>query len=135
MICLLKSYWNVYRKSSAKPECHFDNVFLKADRTLSELNFLFHLNSKTNLVTLRKCVIHIICNIIKLVWASVMYAKSIRPSAKARSKKNGARSATIKSRVLGALKLASEARDQNVPAKRSDFFLWKLNDFIQTLTN
>ena len=39
----------------------------------------------------------------------------------ARSRKNGARSATIKSRALGALKLASEARDENVPAKRADF--------------
>ena len=28
----------------------------------------------------------------------------------------------IKSRALGALKLASEARDENVPAKRADFF-------------
>ena len=58
VICLLKSYWNVYRKSSAKRECQDENVFLKANRALSELNFLFHLNSKTNLVTLRKCVIH-----------------------------------------------------------------------------
>ena len=32
-----------------------------------------------------------------------------------------ARSATIKSRALGALKLA---RDENVPAKRADFFFW-----------
>ena len=48
-------------------QCHDDNVFLKADRTFSELNFLFHLNSKTNLVILRKRVIHIICNIIKLI--------------------------------------------------------------------
>ena len=74
MICLLKSYWNVYKKSSAERECHDENVFLKADRALSELNFLFHFNSKTlrNLtLTLRKCVIHIICNIIKLIWASV----------------------------------------------------------------
>ena len=39
----------------------------------------------------------------------------------ARSGKNGARSVTIKSRALGALKLASEARDENVPAKRADF--------------
>ena len=31
----------------------------------------------------------------------------------------GARSATIKLRALGALKLA---RDENVPAKRADFF-------------
>ena len=34
----------------------------------------------------------------------------------------GARSATIESRALGALKLASEARNENVPAKRADFF-------------
>ena len=32
-----------------------------------------------------------------------------------------ARSATIELRALGALKLASEARDENVPAKRADF--------------
>ena len=42
-------------------ECHHENVFLKADRALSELNLLFHSNSKTNLVTLRKCEIPIIC--------------------------------------------------------------------------
>ena len=37
----------------------------------------------------------------------------------ARSRKNGARSATIKLRAPGALKLAS---DENVPAKRADVF-------------
>ena len=41
----------------------------------------------------------------------------------ARSRRNGARSATIELRALGALKLASEARDENVPAKRADFFI------------
>ena len=40
----------------------------------------------------------------------------------ARFRKNGARSATIELRALGALKLASEARNENVPAKRADFF-------------
>ena len=35
---------------------------------------------------------------------------------------NRARSVTIESRALGVLKLASEARDENVPAKRADFF-------------
>ena len=39
----------------------------------------------------------------------------------ARSRKNGARSATIESRALGALKLAREAGNENVPAKRADF--------------
>ena len=48
-----------------------------------------------------------------------MYAKSTRPSAKREVQKE--RSATIKSRALGALKLASEARDENVPEKRADF--------------
>ena len=43
----------------------------------------------------------------------------------ARSRKNGARSATTESRALGALKLASEARDENVPAKRADFFFYE----------
>ena len=41
-----------------------------------------------------------------------MYVKSTRTSAK------------IKSRALGALKLAREARDENVPAKWADFFIW-----------
>ena len=35
-----------------------------------------------------------------------------------------ARSATIESRALGALKLAREARNENVPAKRAHFFLY-----------
>ena len=42
----------------------------------------------------------------------------------ARSREIGARSATIKSRALGALKLAGEARDENVPAKRADFLFF-----------
>ena len=46
-----------------------------------------------------------------------MYVKSTRPSAK-----RDDRIATIESRALGALKLASEAGDENVPAKRADFF-------------
>ena len=41
----------------------------------------------------------------------------------ARSRKNGARNVTIKSRALGALKHAREERDENVPAKRADFLL------------
>ena len=38
---LLGSYKNVCRKSSAKRECHDENVFLKTDRALSKLNFSF----------------------------------------------------------------------------------------------
>ena len=34
-------------------------------------------NRAWNLVILRKCVIHIICNIIKLVWASVSNYKEL----------------------------------------------------------
>ena len=37
-----------------------------------------------------------------------------------------ARSATIESRALGALKLASEERNKNVPAKRADFILLRI---------
>ena len=41
----------------------------------------------------------------------------------ARSRKNGARSATTESRSnLRAKRAAREARDENVPAKRADFF-------------
>ena len=32
---------------------------LKVDKALSKLNFLFHLKSKTKLVTLRKCNLHL----------------------------------------------------------------------------
>ena len=56
---LLESYKNVHRKLSAKRECHTENVFFKADRALSKLNFLFHLKWKTNLVTLRKSNSHL----------------------------------------------------------------------------
>ena len=45
---LLESYRNVYRKSSA---CHDENH--------KKIDFLFHLKSKTNLVTLRKCYSHL----------------------------------------------------------------------------
>ena len=44
-----------------------------------------------------------------------------------RFRKNGARSATIESRALGALKLASEARNENVPAKRADFCFFSIS--------
>ena len=66
-----------------------------------------------------------------------MYAKNIRSSA------------TIESRAIGALKLASEARGENVPAKRADFLFFLsstyslhiveeieigyMHDFIQSL--
>ena len=47
-------------------------------------------------------------------------ARSRKNGARSATFKNsGARSATIESRALGALKLAS---DENVPAKRADFF-------------
>ena len=39
-------------KLNAKREYYNENVFLKADRALSKLNFLFLLKSKTNLATL-----------------------------------------------------------------------------------
>ena len=34
-------------------------MFLKADGALSKFNFLFHLKSKTNLLTLKKCNSHL----------------------------------------------------------------------------
>ena len=45
-------------------------------------------------------------------------------------KNSGAPCATIESRALGALKLASEARNENVPAKRADFFSLNRNIFF-----
>ena len=41
---------------------------------------------------------------------------------------NRVRSATIKSHALGALKLTSEARDENVPPKLADFLNLKLKN-------
>ena len=49
-----------------------------------------------------------------------MYAKNIRSSAKREIQtERSAKSATIESLALDALKLAS---DENVPAKRADFY-------------
>ena len=42
-----------------KRECHDENVFFNADRTLSKLNFVFYLKSKTNSISLRKCNLHL----------------------------------------------------------------------------
>ena len=56
---LLESYRNIYRKSSVKRECHDENMFLKANRASSKLNFHFHSKSKTNLVTSRKCILYL----------------------------------------------------------------------------
>ena len=42
-------------------------------------------------------------------------------------------SATIESRALGALKLASEARDENVPAKRADFYILIMDEKVLVL--
>ena len=57
-----------------------------------------------------------------------MYAKNIRPSAKHEIQKE--RSATMKSLVIGALKLASEAPEQNVPVKRADFYFINYGKFF-----
>ena len=56
---LLESYRYVLKKSSAKRKFRDKNVFLKADKALSKLNFLFDLKSKPSLVTLRKFNSHL----------------------------------------------------------------------------
>ena len=59
-------------------------------------------------------------------------ARSRKNGARSATFKNsGARSATIESRALGALKLASEARNENVPAKRADFFSFSISEVIK----
>ena len=50
-------------------------------------------------------------------------ARSRKNAKRKVQKEREARSATIESRVLGVLKLAREARNENVLAKRADFFL------------
>ena len=51
--------WKIICIQKIERESHDENVFLKAGRASSKLNFLFHLKSKTNLVTLRKCNSHL----------------------------------------------------------------------------
>ena len=41
---------DIKQKSSAKREYYDENMFFKAHRAISKWNFLFHLESKTNLV-------------------------------------------------------------------------------------
>ena len=55
----LENYGNGYRKSSAECKSHDENVFFKADRALTKFNFLFNLKQKKNVVTLRKCNLHL----------------------------------------------------------------------------
>ena len=63
-------------------------------------------------------------------------ARSRKNGARSATFKNsGARSATIESRALSALKLASEARDENVPAKRADFFIYNCHLMYFTFFN
>ena len=56
-----KCGYNGYKgkKLSKKRECHNENMFFEALRALRKLNFFFHLKSKTNLVTWRKCNSHL----------------------------------------------------------------------------
>ena len=62
-------------------------MFFKAARALSKFNSLFHLKSKINIVTLRKCNLHLQYYKIDLIFSIKsqeinMYAKNIKPSAK-----------------------------------------------------
>ena len=54
---------------STKRECHYENVSHKADRDSRKLNFLYHLKSKTNLVTPRKCNSYLQYNEIDLSYS------------------------------------------------------------------
>ena len=112
--------WIKY-KSSARRECHDENVFLKADRASSKLNFLFHLKSKTNLVALRKCNSHLqyykidlsfSINLQEINWNECEECKTKREARQS----NRARWARSNLRVKRA------TREENVCAKRADFF-------------
>ena len=138
---LLKSCRNVYRESSAKRECHDENVFLKANRTLSKLNFLFHLKLKTYWVRLRKCNWHLqyyeidLSFSIKLQEIKLNVCEEYKTEREARGSNNGAWSATFKyfeaqcaiieSCTLGALKFTSEACNKNVPRSGQIFLSFK----------
>ena len=78
-------------------------MFLRADRALSKFNFLFHLKSKKNLVTLRKCNSH-------LQYYKIDLSFSIKLQE-------------INLYVCEEYKIEREAHDENVVAKRVDFFI------------
>ena len=93
------------KKLSVKRDCHDENVFLKADRVLSKCNFLFHLKSKTNLVTVKKCNSHI-------PYIKIDFSFSIKLQE-------------INLYIWEEYKTEREARDENVPARQADFFFFK----------
>ena len=111
----LMNYRNVNVKSSAKREYRDENVFLKGDRALIKLITLLISNKKE------------FNHFFKSKSSDIVLLKvgNLHQNAKrheARSTERVARSSTtIRSRALGALILASEARDENVRAKRADF--------------
>ena len=113
-------------KSSAKREYRDENVFLKGDRALSKLITLLISNKKEFNHFFKSRSFDIV-----LLKVGNLHQNAKRYEA--RNTERVARSATtIRSRALGALILASEARDENVRAKRADFFLLKFSasDFI-----
>ena len=107
----------MYTENRAQSTSVMMRVFLKADRALSKLNYLFHLKSKTNLVTLRKCNSHLqyykvdLSFSIKLHEINLYVGGNIRPSAKCEFE-------YFRARRLNNLE--REARDENMPATRAD---------------
>ena len=102
---------------------------------LSKFNFLLHLKSKTNLVTLRKCNSHLqyhkndSSSRIKLQEINLHVCKEYKSEREARDPNRtgrGARRSNISEheaqRSNRAPKIALEACDENVPEKRADFF-------------
>ena len=56
------------------------------DKAFSKLNFLFHLKTKTNLVTLRKCISHLQYNKIDLSFSIKLQEKNLHVNEEYKSK-------------------------------------------------
>ena len=116
------------RKLGAKLECHDENVFLKADRALSKLNFLFHLKSKTNSVTLKACNSHLEYYKIDLNISIKLQEIKLNVCEKFKTKCEAWRSNISECetrqfyRASWARSNLLAAHDKYVPTKRAGFF-------------
>ena len=98
-------------------------MFLKADRALSKFNFLFHLKSKTNLVTLRKCNSHLQYYNIDLSFSIKLQEINLHVCEEYKTEREAQRS----NRAPKARSNSRAARGEDVLAKRGDFFNLETN--------
>ena len=95
-------------------ECHDENVFLKAGRAISKFNFLFHLKSKPNLVPLRKCNSHLQYYKIDLSFSIKLQETNLNVCEEYKTERE----------IQTERSARREAYNENVHAKRADFFTY-----------